>query len=70
LVLALSWVLFVPLAHALSFAPGQGWINALPQLGFGAVGGWSALVCYVLLLGVGLTWRWRARSWLRNLDAR
>ena len=39
----LSWGVFVPLAHSLSFAPGQGWFDVLPQFGFGAVGGWAAL---------------------------
>ena len=36
-----SWGVFVPLAHALSFAPGQGWVDLLPQFGYGALGGWS-----------------------------
>ena len=31
LVLGMSWLLFVPLGHALIFAPGQGWVNFLPQ---------------------------------------
>jgi MATE family multidrug resistance protein len=65
LVLALSWTLFVPLAHVLSFAPGEGWVNILPQLGYGAIGGWCALVGYVLLLGMALYLRWRSRAWLR-----
>ena len=34
--LVLSWFLFVPLAHTLIFAPGQGWIDGLPQYGLGA----------------------------------
>ena len=38
--LVLSWFLFVPLAHTLIFAPGQGWIDGLPQFGLGARGGW------------------------------
>ncbi len=62
---ALSWGVFVPLAHALSFAPGQGWVNVLPQFGFGAVGGWSALLVYVVLLGSALRLRWRSDAWLR-----
>jgi multidrug resistance protein, MATE family len=41
MVLALSWLVFVPLAHSLSFAPGQGWVDWLPQYGLGAVGGCS-----------------------------
>jgi MATE family multidrug resistance protein len=65
LVLLLSWLVFVPLAHAMTFAPGQGWIALLPQWGLGAIGGWTALLCYVLLLGVMLLLRWRSRSWMR-----
>ena len=63
LVIALSWLLFVPLAHALTFAPGEGWFDFLPQLGWGAVGGWAALVIYILLLGVMLFVRWRSGAW-------
>ncbi len=66
LVLVLSWALYVPLAHTLIFAPGEGWVNLLPQLGYGAIGGWSASVGYVLLLGTALYLRWRSRAWLRN----
>jgi MATE family multidrug resistance protein len=65
LVLALSWLVFVPLAHVLTFAPGQGWFDFLPQLGWGAVGGWTALVVYVCLLGVTLFVRWRSGAWKR-----
>jgi len=39
--LVLSWGVFVPLAHSLSFAPGQGWVDVLPQFGLGATGGWG-----------------------------
>ncbi|MEA3151613.1 MAG: multidrug resistance protein family, partial [Gammaproteobacteria bacterium] len=48
MVLALSWGFFVPLAHILSFQPGAGWVNWLPQFGLGAVGGWFAALAYVL----------------------
>jgi MATE family multidrug resistance protein len=61
----LAWGVFVPLAHALSFAPGQGWFDLLPQLGYGAVGGWTALLVYVVLLAVAMHLRWRAGSWQR-----
>ena len=54
---------FVPLAHALTFAPGQGWVDFLPQLGWGAVGGWIAVVVYVMVLGSALFLRWRSRAW-------
>lgn len=49
--LLLSLLLFVPLAHALTFAPGDGWVNFLPQYGLGAVGGWVAVLVYVMVLG-------------------
>ncbi len=65
LVIALSWLLFVPLAHAFTFAPGQGWFDFLPQAGWGAIGGWSALVVYICLLGVILFVRWRSGAWKR-----
>jgi len=65
MVLALSWLLFVPLAHSLSFAPGAGWVNWLPQYGMGAVGGWFAAVAYVCCLGLMLFFRWWSGAWLR-----
>jgi MATE family multidrug resistance protein len=61
----LSWFGFVPLAHMLTFAPGQGWVNFLPQFGFGAEGGWAAAVIYISLLGLLLFWRWRSAAWTR-----
>lgn len=61
--LVLSWFLFVPLAHTLIFAPGQGWIDGLPQHGSGARGGWIALMIYVVLLGTAMYWRWRRGVW-------
>jgi multidrug resistance protein, MATE family len=63
LVLGMSWFLFVPLAHSLAFAPGQGWFNFLPQFDFGAVGAWSAAVIYVCLIGSTMFLRWRSRAW-------
>jgi MATE family multidrug resistance protein len=65
LFLVLSWGIFVPLAHALSFQPGQGWFDVLPQFGFGAVGGWAALLVYVVLLGSALYLRWHSGLWRR-----
>jgi MATE family multidrug resistance protein len=61
--LCLSWFLFVPLAHTLIFAPGQGWIDGLPQYGLGAKGGWLALMIYCTLLGCSMFWRWRHGAW-------
>ena len=63
LVLPLSMLLLVPLAHSLTFAPGQGWVHFLPQFGFGAVGGWVAVLIYVMVLGSTLYLRWRSRAW-------
>jgi MATE family multidrug resistance protein len=61
--LVLSWFLFVPLAHTLVFAPGEGWIDGLPQYGLGAKGGWLALMIYCRLLGCSMFWRWRHGAW-------
>ena len=63
IVLGLCWLVFLPVAHALTFAPGQGWFGFLPQEGWGAVGGWTAMVLYVLLLGTILFVRWRSAAW-------
>ncbi len=63
--LVLAWGVFVPLAHGLAFAPGQGWIAQAPGAGWGAVGGWTAAVVYVALLGCTLAWRWHSRRWQR-----
>jgi MATE family multidrug resistance protein len=63
LVLPVSLLLFVPLAHAFTFAPGDGWVHFLPQFGWGAVGGWVAVLIYVMVLGSTLYLRWRSRAW-------
>ena len=65
MVLALSWGFFVPLAHMLSFKPGAGWVDWLPQWGFGAVGGWFAALAYIFCLGCMLYLRWRSGAWRR-----
>lgn len=65
LTLLLSWLGFVPLVHVLSFAPGAGWVSWLPQFGLGALGGWSALLIYVAVLGSTMTLRWRSGAWGR-----
>jgi MATE family multidrug resistance protein len=65
MVLALSWLVFVPMAHSLSFAPHQGWVDWLPQFGYGAVGGWFAALIYILILGLMLFWRWHSGAWRR-----
>jgi MATE family multidrug resistance protein len=63
LVIVLSWFIFVPLAHTMIFDRSQAWIGGLPQLGWGSIGGWTALLVYVLLLGTTLFVRWRSRAW-------
>jgi MATE family multidrug resistance protein len=63
LVLPVALLLFAPLAHSLTFAPGQGWVHFLPQYGFGAIGGWVAVLVYVIVLGSTLFLRWRSRAW-------
>ena len=63
LVLPVSLLLFVPLAHAFTFAPGEGWVHFLPQFGWGAFGGWVAVLIYVMVLGSTLFLRWRSRAW-------
>lgn len=63
MILGLSWCFFVPLAHSLAFTPGQGFVDFLPQYGFGAAGGWAAAVAYVSLVGVLMLARWRSRAW-------
>jgi MATE family multidrug resistance protein len=65
LVMAVCWLVFLPVAHALTFAPGQGWFDFLPQFGWGAVGGWTALVLYLLVLGMLMFMRWRSKAWQR-----
>ncbi len=63
MVLALSWLIFVPLAHMLTFTPGQGWVDWLPQFGLGAIGVWIAAVTYIVLLGLAMYFRWQSGAW-------
>lgn len=69
IVMALAWLGFVPLSHSLSFGPGEGWVDFLPQLGLGALGGWGALLIYVATLGTLMWLRWRSGAW-RRIDLR
>jgi MATE family multidrug resistance protein len=64
-VLLLSWLVFIPLAHTLSFEHGKGWVDSAPQLGWGAVGGWTAIVVYTMGLGLIMYLRWRSGAWRR-----
>ncbi|MCS6946068.1 MAG: MATE family efflux transporter [Steroidobacteraceae bacterium] len=63
--LVLSWFVFVPLAHALIFTPQQAWFGGLPQFGWGAFGGWIALMSYAIVLGSLIFVRWRLGAWRR-----
>jgi multidrug resistance protein, MATE family len=65
IVAVLSWLVWVPLAHSATFARGAGWVDFLPQFGYGAIGGWAASVAYVVVLGSSLWWRWRSGAWRR-----
>jgi Na+-driven multidrug efflux pump len=55
----------VPLAHILSFKPGAGCVDWLPQARLGAVGGWFAALAYICCLGTMLFLRWRSAAWRR-----
>jgi multidrug resistance protein, MATE family len=65
LVACLSWLFFVPCAYLMVFAPGQGWLPHVHGFGYGALGGWTVSVAYVVMLGLGLWWRWRSGAWKR-----
>lgn len=59
----LAWLVFVPLTHMLTFAPGQGLVGFLPQYGMGSKGAWTAAVVYIALLGSAMLWRWWGGAW-------
>ncbi|MBE7490643.1 MAG: MATE family efflux transporter [Planctomycetes bacterium] len=59
----LAWGLFVPLTHVLTFAPGQGFVDFLPQYGLGSTGAWTAALVYIALLGGAMLWRWWGGAW-------
>jgi MATE family multidrug resistance protein len=65
IVLACGTLLFLPLTHFLTFAPGQGWFENLPGRGLGAVGGWCAILVYVVAIGTALWLRWKNGAWKR-----
>ncbi|MGH8768730.1 MAG: MATE family efflux transporter [Burkholderiales bacterium] len=65
----LSWFGFVPFTHIFTFAPGQGWVDFLPQLGYGTVGGWAVALVYTCILGSLIYLRWRSGAW-RRIDLR
>ena len=41
------------------------WVGRVCAFGFGAVGGWSAILVYVLAIGTSLWFRWRNGDWKR-----
>jgi MATE family multidrug resistance protein len=63
IVLACGVLLFLPLTHLLTFAPGQGWFDRAPGFGLGAVGGWCAILVYVVSIGTALWLRWKHGAW-------
>ena len=65
IVLSCGTLLFLPLTHLLTFAPGEGWFDDAPGFGLGAVGGWSAILVYVLAIGTSLWLRWKNGAWKR-----
>jgi MATE family multidrug resistance protein len=65
--IALSWVIFLPLAHTLVFDAEYAWLPGLPQFGLGALGGWLALMIYATCLGTLMYRRWRSLRW-QTLD--
>ncbi len=65
IVMACAMLIFLPLTHLLTFSPGRGWIEDAPGLGLGAVGGWTALLVYVLAISVALWLRWKSGAWRR-----
>ena len=62
-VLSVAFLLFTPMAHSFTFAPGQGWVSFLPQFGWGVYGGWSAVVLDLMVLGTTMFVRWRSGIW-------
>ena len=59
----LSWFGFVPFTHMFTFAPGHGWVEFLPQFGYGAIGGWAVALVYCVVLGSFIYLRWRSGAW-------
>ena len=68
-IIFLSWFAFVPFTHMFTFAPGLGWVNFLPQFGYGTVGGWAVALVYTCILGSLIYLRWRSGAW-RRIDLR
>jgi MATE family multidrug resistance protein len=68
-IIFLSWFGFVPFTHMFTFAPGQGWVDFLPQYGYGAIGGWAVALVYCCILGSLIWLRWLSGAW-RKINLR
>ncbi|MCJ2543883.1 MATE family efflux transporter [Thermostichus vulcanus] len=66
IMLGMSWLVFLPLAQMMIFPSGQSWLPFLPGLGWGAVGGWLAVLIYVAGLGSLMVSRWRSGIWQKT----
>ena len=64
-IIFLSWFVFVPFTHIFTFAPGEGWVDFLPQFGYGAIGGWGVALVYCCVLGSLIYLRWHSGAWRR-----
>ncbi len=64
-IIILSWFVFVPFTHMFTFAPGEGWVDFLPQFGLGAIGGWGVALVYCCILGSLIYLRWMSGAWRR-----
>ena len=62
-IIILSFFVFIPFTHMFTFSPGEGWVDFLPQFGFGTVGGWAVALVYTCILGSLLYLRWRSGAW-------
>lgn len=63
LVAIISWGLWVPATHMLTFGPGEGLVDFLPAFGLGTMGAWYSIVGYIVVLGSAMYWRWRSGAW-------
>ncbi|MGD1864137.1 MAG: MATE family efflux transporter [Phormidesmis sp.] len=59
LAISLSWLLYAPLTHSLTFDPGEGFVRFLPQSGWGIWGGWTAAIIFSGMISSLLCLRWK-----------
>ncbi|MEM6597836.1 MAG: MATE family efflux transporter [Cyanobacteria bacterium P01_C01_bin.69] len=59
LAISLSWLLYAPLTHSLTFDPGEGFVRFLPQFGWGVWGGWTAAIIFSGMISSLLCLRWK-----------